>query len=230
MTKRRTVLLGALAGAGALVLGWSLLPHRQRLNTAQALPTRVGQVALNGWLKIGADDSVGIVMAKSEMGQGVLTGLAMLLAEELDADWSRVRIEAAPIDKIYNNLVMVADGLPFHLDTQGGIKSAAQWMTGKLMREVGVMATGGSFSIKDLWLPMRQAGAAARAMLVAAAAEQCRQLPRVVDARVPRDRDPHHGQPGASRRRGRARHAAHRPSGGECLVCADRPALAFLAA
>ena len=161
MPKRRTLLLCAMAGA--LMLGWSLLPHRQRLSTAQALPTRSGQVALNGWLKIGADDSVGIVIAKSEMGQGVLTALAMLLAEELDADWSRVQIEAAPIDKIYNNLAMVAEGLPFHPDTQGGIKSAAQWMTGKLMREIGIMTTGGSSSIKDLWLPMRQAGAASRA-------------------------------------------------------------------
>ena len=171
MVKRRTWLLGGVGAAGALVLGWSLLPPRQRLNTAQPLPVRPGQVALNGWVKIGADDSVGIVICKSEMGQGVLTGLAMLLAEELDADWARVKVEAAPIDKIYNNIATLVDGLPFHPDNDGSIKGVAAWMTAKTMREIGVMMTGGSSSIKDLWLPMREAGATARAMLIGAAAQ-----------------------------------------------------------
>lgn len=171
MVKRRTLVLGGAGAAGALVVGWSLLPPRQRLSTAQPLPVRAGQFALNGWVKIGTDDSVGVVICKSEMGQGVLTGLAMLLAEELDADWKRVQIEAAPIDKIYNNLATIVDGLPFHPDNDGSIKAVAEWLTAKAMREVGVMVTGGSSSIKDLWLPMREAGASARAMLVAAAAE-----------------------------------------------------------
>jgi isoquinoline 1-oxidoreductase subunit beta len=172
MVKRRTILLGGAAAAGALIVGWSLLPPRQRLTTARPLPVRAGQVALNGWVKIGADDRVGIVVCKSEMGQGVLTGLAMLLAEELDADWSRVTIEAAPIDKIYNNIATLVDGLPFHPDNDGSIKAIASWMTAKAMREFGVMMTGGSSSIKDLWLPMREAGASARAMLIGAAAQQ----------------------------------------------------------
>ena len=171
MLKRRVILLGGAGAAGALVLGWSLLPPRQRLLTSQPLPVRVSQLGLNGWVKIGTDGSVGVVICKSEMGQGVLTGLAMLLAEELDADWARVSIEAAPIDKIYNNLAMVVDGLPFHPDNDASIKSVAGWMTAKAMREIGAMVTGGSSSIKDLWLPMREAGASARAMLVAAAAE-----------------------------------------------------------
>jgi isoquinoline 1-oxidoreductase beta subunit len=127
--------------------------------------------ALNGWLAIGRDDSVRIVLAKSEMGQGVSTALAMLLAEELDADWSRVLTEPAPVDPIYNNLAAVVDGLPFHPDDDGALRRFAGWMTAKTMREIGVMITGGSSSIKDLWGPMREAGASARAMLVAAAAQ-----------------------------------------------------------
>ncbi|MFZ2649081.1 MAG: molybdopterin cofactor-binding domain-containing protein, partial [Burkholderiaceae bacterium] len=174
--KRRTLLLSGAGAAGALVVGWSLLPPRQRLTSAQPLPVRPGQVALNGWVKIGADDSVGVVICKSEMGQGVLTGLAMVLAEELDADWARVHVEAAPIDKIYNNIAALVDSLPFHPDNDGSIKALAGWMTAKAMREVGVMMTGGSSSMKDLWLPMRQAGATARAMLIGAAARQW-QLP-----------------------------------------------------
>ena len=171
MVSRRRILLGTLGVTGALVLGWSAMPPRQRLRTSQPLPTRAGQQGLNGWVKIGSDDSVTIMLAKSEMGQGVSTALAMLLAEELDADWSRVSTETAPVDRIYNNLATVVDGLPFHFDDQGGIKRFAGWMTAKTMREMGLMVTGGSSSIKDLWRPMREAGASARAMLVAAAAQ-----------------------------------------------------------
>ncbi|MBI5260070.1 MAG: xanthine dehydrogenase family protein molybdopterin-binding subunit [Burkholderiales bacterium] len=171
MVSRRRILLGTVGATGALVLGWSLMPPRQRLRTAQPLPATAGQHALNGWLKIGSDDRVTIMLAKSEMGQGVSTALAMILAEELEADWSRVNTEMAPLDKIYNNLAMTVDGLPFHPDNQGRVKQFAGWMTAKTMREIGVMATGGSSSIKDLWRPMREAGASARAMLVAAAAQ-----------------------------------------------------------
>ena len=126
---------------------------------------RDSQVALNGWVKVGADNSVTVVMCKSEMGQGVHTGLAMVLAEELDADWAQVEIEPSPIDNIYNNLATAVDGLPFHPDDDGTLRSVAGWLTAKTMREIGVMMTGGSSSIKDLWLPMREAGASARAML-----------------------------------------------------------------
>ncbi|MBE0615882.1 MAG: xanthine dehydrogenase family protein molybdopterin-binding subunit [Burkholderiales bacterium] len=170
--KRRTFLLGTAGAAGALMVGWSILPPRQRLMTAQTLPVREGQVALNGWVKIAADDSVTVVMSKSEMGQGIYTGLAMLLAEELDADWARVRIEQSPIDGIYNNLAAVVDGLPFHPDDDSAITRLVGWITKKTVREIGIMVTGGSSSIKDLWLPMREAGASARAMLIGAAAEQ----------------------------------------------------------
>ena len=169
--KKRHFILGGLGAAGALVVGWGLLPPRQRLTTAKPLATAPGQAALNGWVTIARDDSVRVVMPKSEMGQGTHTGLAMVLADELDADWASVRIAAAPIDKIYNNLASVVDSLPFHPDNDGAFKRLAAWMTAKSMREIGVMMTGGSSSIKDLWLPMRQAGASARAMLVGAAAQ-----------------------------------------------------------
>ncbi len=170
MKMRRKFILGTFAAGSALAIGWGLLPPRQRLHTERPLPALRGHTALNGWVRIGTDDSVTILLAKSEMGQGVSTALAMLLADELDADWSRVVTENAPIDHIYNNLAMMVDGLPLHPDYQGTGRELATWLTSKTMREMGLMATGGSSSIKDLWLPMRQAGAAARALLVAAAA------------------------------------------------------------
>ena len=170
MVKRRFV-LGALAASGALVVGWGLLPPRQRLIGSQPLPALPGQQALNGWVRVGADNRVTVMVPKSEMGQGVITSLAMLLADELDADWAQVGTAHPPVDAIYNNLATLVDGLPFHPDDHGLVKRFAGWMTAKTMREFGLMMTGGSSSVKDLWGPMREAGASARAMLVAAAAE-----------------------------------------------------------
>lgn len=170
--KRRHFVLGTAAAAGALVVGWGVLPPRERLTGRQPLPTAAGQAALNGWLKLGADGSVVVQVPKSEMGQGVHTALAMVLADELDADWSRVRVEHPPLDAIYNNQATLVDGLPFHPDSDSTLKQLSQWMTAKSMREFGLQMTGGSSSLKDLWLPMREAGASARALLVAAAAAQ----------------------------------------------------------
>ncbi len=172
MVKRRSLFLGAAGAVGALVIGWGVMAPRQRLTTSSPLTASKDQAALNGWLKISADNTVTVVMCKSEMGQGTHTGLAMVLAEELDADWTKLVIEQSPIDKIYGNVATVVDGLPFHPDDHGTLKAVVSWLTAKTMREVGVMMTGGSSSIKDLWLPMREAGASARAMLIGAAAAQ----------------------------------------------------------
>jgi isoquinoline 1-oxidoreductase beta subunit len=172
MLKRRTFLLGGASALGALLVGWSVLPPGQRLTPSTPLPAQGNQVALNGWVKIAADNSVTIIMCKAEMGQGIHTGLAMLLAEELDADWSQVRVENSPIDKIYNSVQNVVDDLPFRPDDDSTIKRATVWMTRKLVRDAGTMMTGGSSSMNDLWTPMREAGASARAMLIGAAAAQ----------------------------------------------------------
>jgi isoquinoline 1-oxidoreductase beta subunit len=171
MSTRRKFILGTIAAVGALTIGWGLMPVRQRLMPS-ALPTVApGQLAFNGWVSLGTDGTVTVLMSKSEMGQGIHTGLAMLLADELDADWSKVRTGYTGIDPIYNNIASLVDGLPFHPGDEGSVKRFAGWMTAKAMREFGVMMTGGSSSMKDLWMPMRQAGASARAMLVGAAAD-----------------------------------------------------------
>jgi isoquinoline 1-oxidoreductase subunit beta len=172
MLKRRTFLLGGAGALGALLVGWSVLPPGQRLNTSMPLPAEGTQVALNGWVKIAADNSVTIMMCKAEMGQGIHTGLAMLLAEELDADWSQVRVEDSPIDRIYNSVQNIVDDLPFRPDDDSMVKRTTVWFTRKVVRDAGTMMTGGSSSINDLWTPMREAGASARAMLIGAAAEQ----------------------------------------------------------
>ena len=169
---RRRFIFGGVATLGALVVGWGVMPARQRLHGAHPLPVTNGAVALNGWLALAPDGIVTIAMPRSEMGQGVHTALPMLVAEELDVPLSAVRLVQAPLDAIFGNVAMLRDGLPFHPDDQGALKATAQWLVGKVARELGIVITGGSSSVKDAWLPMREAGAAARAMLVAAAADR----------------------------------------------------------
>jgi isoquinoline 1-oxidoreductase beta subunit len=112
---------------------------------AAAAPSQV-ELAPNAFVRIGGDSSVTVMAKHVEMGQGTYTGLATLVAEELDADWQQVRVEGAPADAgRYNNL--------FWGPTQG---------------------TGGSTAIANSYEQLRKAGATARAMLVSAAAETWR--------------------------------------------------------
>jgi isoquinoline 1-oxidoreductase beta subunit len=169
---RRRFLVGSLVASGALLVGWGMRPPRQRLHTSEPLPVAKGAVALNGWIAVNPDGTVSVVVPRSEMGQGVHTALPMLVAEELDAPLDSVRIAPAPIDKIFGNLAVLRENLPFHPDQRGNVKDGAQWMLAKVGRELGIMFTGGSTSVKDAWQPMREAGAVARAMLVKAASVQ----------------------------------------------------------
>ncbi|MFT3912642.1 MAG: xanthine dehydrogenase family protein molybdopterin-binding subunit [Anaeromyxobacteraceae bacterium] len=127
---RRTFLgTTALGGAG---LWLSLaLPDR-----AEAAP-RAAALEPNAWLRVGTDGVVTVFLAKAEMGQGVFTSMPMLVAEDLEADWAKVK-------------VVQADALP----------------------RFGPMLTGGSSSVRRSWKTLREAGATARVMLVAAAARR----------------------------------------------------------
>jgi isoquinoline 1-oxidoreductase beta subunit len=134
VSRREFLESATVAGAG-LIIGFQL-PATRRFGPAAA-----GPFAPNAWLRIHPDESVLVVVDRSEMGQGVATALPMLLAEELEADWSKIRIEFAPADKAYTNPMF------------------------------GMQGTGGSTSVRAAFLPLRQAGAAAREMLVTAAAQ-----------------------------------------------------------
>jgi isoquinoline 1-oxidoreductase beta subunit len=173
--KRRTWLLSALGATGALVVGWGVMPARSRLGAPELMLQTQGDVALNGWIKIAADGAVVLAMPRSEMGQGVHTALAMLVAEELDVPLDRVRLEQAGGDSIYGNVAMLVASLPFHpMDSEGENKPTkikmGEWLVGKVARELGLNATGGSSSIADLWDPLRMAAATARASLLQSAA------------------------------------------------------------
>ncbi|RVQ67139.1 xanthine dehydrogenase family protein molybdopterin-binding subunit [Croceicoccus ponticola] len=127
---------GVLAGGGALVIALAM-PLKARAAAQAAAP-----FAPNAFIRVAPDNSVTVVIKAIEFGQGAATGLATLAAEELDADWSKVRLEFAPNDDaLYANPMM------------------------------GTMATGGSGTIATAHTQMRVAGAAAKEMLVAAAAK-----------------------------------------------------------
>lgn len=166
--KRRTFLILAGVAGGGLLIGCAN-PDRVRAR-ADLRPAPGGQIAMNGWIKLAPDGSVTVVMSKSEMGQGVHTGLLMLVAEELDCAWSSLRMEDAPIEAFYGNLVAFAENVPFREDEHGAVANGMRWMMARLGRQLGFMMTGASSSLRDLWLPMRHAAAAARASLVAGVA------------------------------------------------------------
>ncbi|MFC5497252.1 molybdopterin cofactor-binding domain-containing protein [Caenimonas terrae] len=177
--RRRALLLSAMGGAGALVVGWAVMPARSRLGAARLMLDGEGVAALNGWIKVATDGSVILAMPRSEMGQGVHTALPMLAAEELDVPLGSVRIEQAGADAIYGNVAMLVAGLPFHpqeveADDGYGRVKASRWLVGKVARELGINATGGSSSVADAWDVVRLAAATARARLLGAASLQWR--------------------------------------------------------
>ncbi len=184
---RRTWLLSGLGAGGALLLGWGVLPPRSRLGTAGTLPAVPDEIGLNGWIRIAADGSVRLAMNRSEMGQGVHTALAMLVAEELDVRLERVQLVEAGADSLYGNVAMFTASLPFHpSDAEPGAETrlvkTSRWIVAKLARELGISVTGGSSTVADAWDVLRLAAATARAQLLGAASLQWR-LP-VAELRV----------------------------------------------
>ena len=108
-TSRRDFLRATGLAAGGLTLGFAL-PAASRLALAAA-PT---DTTINAFLRIAADGTCTVVCGLSEMGQGVHTAIPMLIAEELDADWTRVKVEQAPVDKAYSNPIF---GMPASVAT-----------------------------------------------------------------------------------------------------------------
>src|ERR1700682_3592674 len=136
--RREFIRTGAAIGGGLLVSLHGPLPGR----TSDALAAEEKEFAINAFVRIGTDESVTVISAHSEMGQGIYTSLPMLLNEELQADWSRIRVEAAPVDKVYNHPVF------------------------------GMQMTGGSTTSPAEWERYRKMGAVARTKLGEAAAKQ----------------------------------------------------------
>lgn len=168
---RRRFLIATGALGSALVMGsWWVYRKRDMLTAPAALTAGPGESIFNAWLKIDSDGRIVVQVPRQEMGQGVATALPMLVAEELDANFAHVTFEQAPIADIYGNALMFGESVPFRPEDDSFIAEMNRLTQFKVGRILGLQATGGSTSVRDAWEPMRQAGATARAMLVAAAA------------------------------------------------------------
>lgn len=170
---RRGLLLAGAGTLGALVVGFGTLAPGDRVGTA-ALFNAPDGIALNGWIRITPDGAVQLAMPRAEMGQGVHTALAMLVAEELDIALTAVMLVPAGHDALYGNVAMVVSGLPWHpRDAEPGAERAwvraGDWVMAGVAGALGVNATGGSTTVADLWDPLRVAAATARAKLLGAA-------------------------------------------------------------
>lgn len=168
--KRRTFVLATLTAGAGLLAGWAAMAPRQRMNPGQPLPRGPRDVVLNGWIKLTPDGIAVLAMPRAEMGQGAHTALAMLMAEELDCGWAQVRLEQSPVDRIYGNVLGLAEGVPLRPQDDGMAARGTRWMMLKIMTEMGFMMTGGSATVRDLWMPVREAAAMTRAALLRAAA------------------------------------------------------------
>jgi isoquinoline 1-oxidoreductase beta subunit len=169
--KRRTFLLGAAAAAGGLVLGYrSWLAGFDA--QAAALAGREGGTLLGGWVKIGADDTVTVYVPHIDMGQGTHTALAMMLAEELDADWSRVRTERAPAEKPFANRFLAQGWILQGWQPPPFLAGAVSTGFAEAARAVNLQITGGSTAVRFTGQGLRVVGAAARSMLLEAAARR----------------------------------------------------------
>lgn len=142
---RRTLVTGIAATGGAVLFGFhfpSVAQVSKGGTDAIASEVMRGHFVANAFVRIAKDGAVTIVVGRSEMGQGVLTSLPQIVAEELDADWKKVQFEQSPADPAYVRL------------------------------GINMMITGGSWSVRTGWQQMRTAGATARAMLIAEAANR----------------------------------------------------------
>ena len=169
--RRAFILAGAAVGGGLLIrYGLQTLDDGDAAQKFAAAGRRAAP--LNAWLKISTDGTVTCGIHRAEMGQGVTTTLAMLLAEELDADWSKVRFEFTPIDRDYYNFGMLGRGQPLGDATASWRAATGTWAFRQLFHALGMSMTISSSSTVDAWDTLRPAGAAARQMLLAAAAQQ----------------------------------------------------------
>jgi isoquinoline 1-oxidoreductase beta subunit len=158
---RRTLLIGGGAGLGLLV-AWAVWPRTYLPN----LTVEAGETLFGAWLKIGSDGHVTVAVPQAELGQGVFTAFAQIIADELGADWKTVGVEPAPLNPLYANPLGASELFAVALGR------LSQQMQRTHAARTALVLTAGSSSIRNFEGELRQAGAAARVMLCKAAARR----------------------------------------------------------
>jgi isoquinoline 1-oxidoreductase beta subunit len=166
---RRTFLIGSAAVAGGVAFGVYKL--RQAAPNPLLDGLQPGATALTPYVRIDGN-GVTLIAPRAEMGQGIHTTLAALVAEELDVAWDSIRVEHGPPGAAYYNRALVEHNVPFSDLDHSLAAEAMRGAMGVMARLVPMQITGGSSNVADLFDRMRVAGAAARFALVAAAAQK----------------------------------------------------------
>lgn len=168
-TRRAFITTGVLAG-GALVIGIAIRPGN-RHSKVTGLVAGDDESLINIWLKLDADNSVTAIVPHAEMGQGVHTTLAMMLADELDADWALVRMQEAPAHKEYANYALARGYALGDREFPSWLLPTVDGFFLQATKMMSLQITGGSTSVRTTGQhAMRVAGAAAKAVLLQAAA------------------------------------------------------------
>ncbi len=165
---RRGLLVGTAAGGGLLVAWW-LLPRTYRTPLVAA----TGEQVFGAWLKVATDGVVTVAVPQLEMGQGITTLLAQIVAYELGADWRQIAVEPAPVSGAYGNVPLAKKWIALWDPNFAGLSAATDAMMAE--RFAGAQrfaATADGTSIAAYELPCREAAAAARAMLAQEAASR----------------------------------------------------------
>lgn len=166
---RRTLLVAAVAAAGGVAFGY--YSYRKPYPNPLDGELGEGEATFNPWLKIAADGKITIIAPRAEMGQGIHTTLAALVAEELDVTLESVTVEHGPPGHAYFNEKMTEEG-PFPFWDEGMFARSMRGAMGVVAKFLGIQGTGGSTSTRDAFERMRLAGATAREMLKDAAARR----------------------------------------------------------
>jgi len=167
---RRTFLIGAAAVAGGVAVGY--YHYRKPYPNPLEGELADGEATFNPYVKIDADNTITVIAPRAEMGQGISTTLAAFVAEELEVDLDQVKVEHGPASYAYYNQKMLEEGAGFNFwDESYAAETVRSIMLG-VGKMLGLQGTGGSTSTTDGFDRMRQAGAAARMMLVEAAARK----------------------------------------------------------
>ena len=167
---RRTFLIGTAAIAGGVAVGYYY--YRKPFPNPLEGDLAKGEVTFNPYVKIGADNTITIVAPRAEMGQGISTTLAAMVAEELDVGLGQVKVEHGPASYAYYNSAILEEGGPFAFFDESMTAEIVRAGMGVVGKFLALQGTGGSTSTRDGFDKMRQAGAAARQMLIAAAAQK----------------------------------------------------------
>ncbi len=170
-TRRAFITTGVLTG-GALVLGVAIRPGN-RAGKVKDMIAGEGDTVLNIWLKINADNTITVIVPHAEMGQGTHTALPMMLADEMDADWNTVTMLEAPGNKEYANYALARGFVMGEKEFPSILIGTVDGLFLTATKQMSLQVTGGSSSVRFTGMhAMRVAGAAARAVLLEAAAEE----------------------------------------------------------